>query len=248
MTSLDKTIINQLVDFGLTEKEAVVYLTAIESGVLTVQQLSRNSGVNRSSTYMALESLTAKGLVGKSFNEARVGVYEAFEPDILLKKAAEKEREQIKIHEEIDSLVPELTSLSTTLVLHPRVKFYEGTGGIETTNHDLSELSPKEKVRIFMPNPVSIKSKNGQVVQVISPHQGDRVATPNKSVSIHLVPAKKYNFSSEIRIYGDKIVLISEREQFATIIEDKFFAEVMKETFDLAWGEAKRLNSKIRNR
>lgn len=245
MISLDKTIINQLIEFGLTEKESIVYLTSIESGVLTAQQLSRNSGVNRSSTYMALESLATKGLIGKSLNEVGVGVYETFEPDILLKEASEKEREQTKIHREIDALIPELASLSATLALHPRVKFYEGRGGIETANHDLSELSLKEKVRIFTPNPASVKSKNGQIVQVISPYQGGKIAVP-KSIFTYFVPAKKYNFSSEIRIYGDKIVLISEREQFASIIEDTYFAEVMKETFDLAWEEAGRLDTKIR--
>ncbi len=53
------------------------------------------------------------------------------------------------------------------------------------------------------------------------------------------------SIASDIRIYGDKITLISEHEEFAALIEDRYFAEVMRETFDLAWEEAKRLNIQI---
>ncbi len=247
MTSLDKTIVNQLIDFGLTGKEATVYLTAVESGVLSAQQLSKESGINRSSTYMALESLIAKGLVGKSTNEDGVSIYEAFGPEILLKEATEKERAQAKIHQNIDALIPELTALSSTLALHPRVRFYEGRGGIETVNHDLSKVDSKKIIRIFAVKPVISHSKSGQVIQIISPYKEDVILpSKNKTTSVHLIPAGKYTFSSDIRIYEDKIVLISENEKFAAIIEDKYFAEVMRETFDLAWEEAWRLDTQIR--
>lgn len=247
MTSPDKNIVKQLIDFGLTEKEAIVYLTAIESGTLTAQQLSRNSGINRSSTYMALESLVTNSLVGKSINDAGVGVYEAFGPDILLREAAEKERAQTKIRQEIDALVPRLASLSATLALHPRVKFYEGIGGIETANHDLFGLETEEMVRIFAVRPTISHKKNGQTIHIISPFGDTVLTTSDKLVSVCFIPTEKYNFSSDIRIYGNKIVLISEREKFATIIEDAYFAQVMKETFDLAWEEAKRLDAEIRS-
>ncbi len=244
MISPDKTIVNQLIEFGLTEKEAIIYLTAIESGNLPAQQLSKNSGVNRSSTYVTLESLITKGLVGKSENSAGISMYEAFNPDTLLKEAVVMEREQIKIHQDIDALIPELTSLSATLALHPRVKFYEGSGGIETATHDLSTTDSKEIIRAFAIKPIVSHRKNERLIRIISPYRGGAIfVSNNKSLSIHFVPAKQYDFSSDIRIYDNKIVLVSEREEFAAIIEDAHFAEIMKETFDLAWEEAGRLNT-----
>ena len=247
MTYLDRTIIKQLTDFGLTGKEAVVYLTIIEHGILSAQQLSKNSDINRSSIYVILESLINKGLVRKSENDMGTSMYEALEPEILLREAEGMKQRQTEIHQDIDTLIPELTALSPALALHPRLKFYEGEAGIETALHDIATIKSDETIRAF-----SIKStvpycKSGQVVRVISPYRRGAIPAPdNEFLSVHFVPAKQYDFSSDIRIYADKIVLISEHEEFAVIIEDSHFAEVMRETFDLAWKESGRLDAQIR--
>jgi hypothetical protein len=63
------------------------------------------------------------------------------------------------------------------------------------------------------------------------------------------VPADIYPFSSELRIYADKIVFISTSEEFGVIIQSQDIADVMKSLFNLAWEEAGRLNTnKIKNR
>lgn len=246
MISPDRTIVNQLTSLGLTEKESVIYLTTIESGISTARQLSKNSGINRGSTYAVLESLIAKGLVEKQ-GATGTNMYEAFEPETLLHKATEMERKQKEIHGDIDALIPELNALSPTLALHPRLKFYEGKGGIETAMHDITTIEAGDMVRSFAVDSVIFKCRESQIVRIISPYRDGAIPKPSdKSVSICLVPAKTYDFSSDIRIYADKIVLISEHESFAAIIEDHYLAEVMRETFDLAWEEAKRLDIKIR--
>ncbi|NNM83962.1 hypothetical protein HKL94_01980 [Candidatus Parcubacteria bacterium] len=231
----------------MTEKEAIVYLVAIESGISTAPQLSANSKINRSSVYMVLGSLIEKGLLKQSRNAAGVSTFEAFEPDVLLDKAAEMKQRQSEIRRNIDELIPDLNALSPSLALHPRVKFYEGRGGIETAIHDLSISGPGEIVRGFMAKPIITYRKSGQLTRIISPYTGGALTmSKDKSVTVCLVPSKQYTFSSDIRIYADKVVLISEREEFAAIIENKHFAEVMKETFDLAWEEARRLDIRIR--
>ena len=247
MISPNRTIVTQLTGLGLTEKEAVIYLTAVESGPSTAQQLSKNSGINRSSTYAILESLVAKNLVGKSQNVAGISMYEAFEPGILLHKASEMEQKQKEIHRNIDVLIPELNALSPTLALRPRLRFYEGERGIETALHDITTTKVDEVIRSFSVNPNDFQHKKGQTVRIISPYRKGKFSNlSDTSLSVCLIPSGKYDFSSEIRIYADKIVLISEQEKFAAIIEDRYFAEVMRETFDLAWEEAKRLDAEIR--
>lgn len=246
MISPDKTIINQLITFGLSEKEAIVYLTMIECGVLSAQQIAKNSGLNRSSTYMILESLMIKDLISISKNGNGVSVYEAFGPDLLLKKATEMEQNQKEIHKNIDAIIPDLIALSPALAMHPRVKFYEGGGGIETVRHDLLTLNATKMIRTFSVNPASYVKTN-HPTHIISPYKNkmDSILS-SKSFSIRFVPGKQYDFSSDICIYANKIVLISEREEFAAIIEDAYFARIMKETFDLAWEEAGRLDAQLK--
>ncbi len=48
---------------GLSEKEAAVYLAALQSGPSSVQELSRLSMVKRTSVYHVIESLLSRGLV-----------------------------------------------------------------------------------------------------------------------------------------------------------------------------------------
>jgi len=48
-------------------------------------------------------------------------------------------------------------------------------------------------------------------------------------------------------IVGNSITFISPKDNFGIIIESKEIADMLKNGFDLAWEEAKRLNKKIRS-
>ena len=54
---------NDLMDIGLSEKEAAVYLALLELGSDTVQHIAKKSAVNRATTYVILDSLKKKGVV-----------------------------------------------------------------------------------------------------------------------------------------------------------------------------------------
>ena len=56
-----------------------------------------------------------------------------------------------------------------------------------------------------------------------------------------LIPKNKYKSSADMAIYDNKIGYMSTRERVAIIIESKEIADVMKNIFDLAHEEAKRL-------
>lgn len=57
------------------------------------------------------------------------------------------------------------------------------------------------------------------------------------------VPADKFYFSPEINIYDNKVMIASLREKLGIIIESAEIADAMKKIYELAWAEAKRLNS-----
>ena len=66
---------------------------------------------------------------------------------------------------------------------------------------------------------------------------------PSKFDKAILIPREKYKFPAEIAIYDDKIGYVSpDKKGLAILIESKEMADVMKNIFDLAWEEAKRLN------
>ncbi len=62
--SLDYEI-QLLVDYGLTQSQAMVYLTSVRLGVALVSQISKVSGVRREDVYRTLASLEEMGLIEK---------------------------------------------------------------------------------------------------------------------------------------------------------------------------------------
>ncbi len=59
-------LIKDLIEFGLSEKEAKIYIALLELEIATVNEIAKKAGVNRSSTYVTLDGLISKGFVSIS--------------------------------------------------------------------------------------------------------------------------------------------------------------------------------------
>ena len=64
----------RLAVFGLSAKEAKVYLALLELGPSTMTEVARVANINRTTGYPVLETLAAKGLV-YFINEAKIQKY-----------------------------------------------------------------------------------------------------------------------------------------------------------------------------
>ena len=60
---MNKKYISILSQLGLSETEASVYLAGIKSGATSILQLSKISGVKRTTVYTIVDSLIANGLM-----------------------------------------------------------------------------------------------------------------------------------------------------------------------------------------
>ena len=66
MTNFDMNdIIRHLVELGLTEKEARVYAALVALGSATAYKIAKEAGLKRPTTYVLLDELRKKGVVGK---------------------------------------------------------------------------------------------------------------------------------------------------------------------------------------
>jgi len=61
-------LLKDLTSLGLSDKEAKTYLTLLELEVASVAEITKASGLNRSSTYVTLEMLKKRGLVNINHN------------------------------------------------------------------------------------------------------------------------------------------------------------------------------------
>jgi len=174
----------------------------------------------------------------------------------LLQKKIEADSSAIK---EARKIIPELRSMHN-VADRPKVLFYEGREGLEKVYEDT--LTSHETIRAYanvnemheaLPNyfPEYYKRRieKGIFIRAIFPTNkaGFERAQKDKSEAREsaLVPADKYYFSPEINIYDNKVIIASWKEKLGIIIESKEIAESMKTAFELAWPEAKRLDSEL---
>lgn len=130
-------MLSKLQTLGLAEKEAKVYLSSLELGQATVQTIASKAGVNRATTYVIIESLTAKGLVA-SFEQGKKRYFATTHPSQLLRLIHQRELEinQLKTVLEKD-LLPSLLAIHNIAGDKPKVKFFEGKEGIEAMHNEL---------------------------------------------------------------------------------------------------------------
>lgn len=248
----------KLVNIGLSEKEAGVYISLLELGKGTVSAISRRANINRTTGYDILDSLSAKGLVIISGKEPRQE-YSAESPENLSRFITEDIKRKHEALKKTEDLIPELKSIHN-MTDRSRVRFYEGTEGLIEVYEDT--LTSHEPIRAYatvddmhkgLPNyfPKYYKRRAGNGIHIRAIIPDTEIGRERKSLDKDemresaLVPADKFYFSPEINIYDNKVMIASWREKLGIIIESAEIADAMKKIYELAWAEAKRLDDKI---
>ena len=136
-------MLKELQDVGLSEKEARIYLAALELGPATAEQLAKRAKIVRSTAYVQIESLMKKGLMS-TYEEGKKTFF-APESPAYLKQLFERERALLDARQkELESAVlPKLTELFESAGEHPAVRFFDGKEGIKALREEV--LTAKDK-------------------------------------------------------------------------------------------------------
>ncbi len=248
-----------LVEFGLSEKESCVYLALLELETASANEISKKTAINRSTSYVVIDSLIKKGFVTIS-NDKNVRQYNAVSPESILRSAEDMAIKYENIKNKIEKIVPEMLALHKDTKQKPVVKVYEGKQGL--VNAFENTLKSREKFMRVYSSPSNLNSiipnylieyvqkrfKLGIKMQGIHPdnevHRNIMNMGPKKFDKYVLVPTEKYKFPADLAIYDDTIgYMTSDHGGLAVMIESKEVADVMKNIFDLALEEAKRLKT-----
>ncbi|MEK7648066.1 MAG: helix-turn-helix domain-containing protein [Patescibacteria group bacterium] len=232
-----------LQSLGLTPLQAAVYIAALELGQSSIQDLSRKSGVKRTSIYNFITDLKTRGLITQTRKKKRL-VYSAVHPEQLL------EIEKTRLTE-LERLMPELTAIYNKSESKPRVTFYERLDGTEEVYADM--LSEKKPILVYEDLE---HMKSGMRPGFYSTWPGERArrGIPLKSISRDSATAREFTkhnikllrqtkfmtappLKTEINIYGDKVALMSFRQDapFCVLIEDRDIAQTLRTTWEQLW-------------
>jgi len=232
----------KLVNYGLTEKEAKIYLATLELGMSTVNTIAKKSKIFRTYCYDILRSLSEKGLV-TSIIKKQIKYYEAVDPSKFVHLLHDKE-------EKIKEAIPQLKLLKATAVFKPLTEVYEGKEGIKSIHMDILQTGVDHYVLgaataiIEFLGPwfdyyVKERVKKNIKVKVLieeSPASRTVLKSAKKSLrEVRYFPLLK-NINTTTYIYGNKIAMIMyAKEKFGVIIQSQELTQTQKTIFETLW-------------
>lgn len=131
LTSADtQRITTVLRQFGCTPRDTQIYLYALGTGPISVQQLAKGLRQNRVTVHSAVEKLIEHGLLYET-RKGKRRLIVAEEPAILHRLIQQRENELSGMRANVEYVTKLLASIQRTDQSVPSVKFYEGVDGLK---------------------------------------------------------------------------------------------------------------------
>ncbi|MEK9165631.1 MAG: helix-turn-helix domain-containing protein [Patescibacteria group bacterium] len=253
---------NILANIGLTQNEAKCYLALLKSGSLTIQELSKKTGIHRVNLYSVIQSLEIKGAVSFTIKGKYRKQIVPANPRSLIELIRKKQRVLKKAELKFTDIVPELTGLMRQAKEHTSIRYFEGLEGAKqvfndtlTAGGDLKGFSNVNILHEYIPEELMDEYRRkksdlgltGRFIVPLSPKAKNYV--PEKYTAFGLsnvpevkcLPADLFNFFAEMDIYDDKVSIVSlnREEQIGIIIESKAVSKSFSSIFEVLWKMAK---------
>jgi sugar-specific transcriptional regulator TrmB len=134
---MNPILIKKLIDVGLSEHEAKVYVASLSLGPTSVLKLSRAAGVKRTTVYSIIETLKQRGLMRIEFHGLKQ-VFVAESPEKLTSVL------EFRKHS-LQTIMPEFLALYHLRGGESTIKYYEGLEGVKSVYERLiAEIRPHE--------------------------------------------------------------------------------------------------------
>lgn len=234
----------ELKEYGLSSKEIKVYLSCLKAGSSTANRISEGTGIRRSTVYEVIEALKKRGLI-KSFKKEKKFYFESVKPKVLIYLLKEKEKL-------IQRILPDLNSLTKTLIEKPQISLYEGKIGVKTTINEMLNSkkilvygASKEGDKLFDTFPANFAQKRADKKIMLK-------AIIEKNPPKHMLDKKVKKFTqikflesfnnheAAYFIYNDVLLIVILREELVAIkIESPLLVQSQKILFEELWQIAK---------
>lgn len=244
-----------LEEFGLSDKESVVYLALLELGPAPARGVARKAGVNRGTTYDILKKLVDLGLT--SFYRKGKHHFVAEPPERLIEAVEDKQTKLQRLKVSITEKLPELKTMFVQQGGKPSIRVYEGSKGVKKILEDvLNTVGEQEQKEYYVYS--SATAKDREAIYADFPAFNEKRIEKNinvKTLSLGLggelsgLDARKWlnttkNKSSTTHelIYGGKIAhvgLDSSGSAFGVIVENEGIYETQKLIFEKLWDRLK---------
>ncbi|MBI2356643.1 hypothetical protein HYV12_01095 [Candidatus Dojkabacteria bacterium] len=251
-----------LKDLGYGEEEITIYTNLLIKGEMTILNLSRSSGIERTKLYRLLEGLIEKGIVVERL-EFNKRFLQACDLSVLQRHAEEVINKTTFISKNLPSflnIVGEYRQSS----LPTNVKFYKGVEGIKQVLWN--ELRAEKEILVYsyrILNEITgdkffhkwssecvvrgIEIRDLRSVEFLKSEMmasGDLM--PFVGDEIRYIEPEELDITIEMDIYNDTVVIFNwlKGDVYGVEITDAKFAKMQRQIFKAFWGMAKPLSQK----
>lgn len=244
--------------FGLSKPEIELYELLLKTGEAPIHVLLQKTTYKRPTLYHYLDTLEKKGLVKTRDFKKKIH-FKPTSPIQLLELAQKEEQKIAQAKQDLQTIMPIISSSYILSVQQPVVRTYEGVEGLkeiyedtlkekqymyavlqtEDMDQDLLEWLKtdyaKKRKRLKIPSKAIISQGRGATKFTERDIQEFRIS--------RLVPPTLFPFQHEVLVYGDKVAFIHYKKGDALIgvvIKHPAIAQTMKAWFDLAWQGAEK--------
>jgi sugar-specific transcriptional regulator TrmB len=242
-------IITSLREFGLSNNEALVYLSILSLGPSSVQNIAKNSKIKRTTVYSILENLKEKGLVITQV----VGLKKMFtaeKPNKLINIIEQKKERLIEV-------LPELNALNNLETGESFIKYYEGINGVLSVYDNITDglkngddyliISNMEKFldinKSYFEKHIKKRSNlklNTRAILVDNTASRTYRELENKTKMKIKFLQKNINLTANLVILPTKVIITQlVNPIMCIIIENKSIVQMQKEQFEIIWKSLK---------
>lgn len=237
---------------GLSQTEARVYLSNLELGPTSVQDIAKKADISRTAAYDVISALQEYGLVS-TFKQGKKTFFTAEDPERAVAYFRSNVRKLRTKLEDFERVMPELKMMSGGE--RPVVRFFEGREALHALFNDLvssnadqlDEVSNYDDIYAFL-DPEHVKEAR----KVVDPSRMQTRILYAGQIAHEKRPLIEYcqllpglgEFHGDIWIYSNRVAFASFTGKLvAVIIESKPFADTARTLFEAAWQICRRTNS-----
>lgn len=234
-------------NLGFSEKKALVFTSLLQLGECTASDIAKKAGLKRTTVYNILPELLEEGYI-KSTRSRDIKKFFIDSPEIILEKAKERA-------ETIEKILPDVKSIFSVINNKPKITVLEGFAGLNAIYHDFIHSTPKGSTvycyagsrdhfkyvkEDFLYDYMDQRLKRNIVLRIIAGHSPLTVRMKAEAKrqlrELKTSTSKDFDFCGETIIYGDKVAIISYKENFlCTLIESKEIAMMQMAMFNELW-------------
>ena len=259
----NQNLVKSLQKTGLTDKEALVYVSLLELGGAYPSRIAEYCDLKRATTYNVLTALSIRGLVNEIEKRNKI-FYQIDKPSKLINYSNSRIQLAEEGLERAEKILPDLESLFSLLGDKPKVFFFEGDDTVGRICDDMvAGVGNYEMLAFSNANKFKDTRTPGQLKDFVKAKERLNITTrgilpdtvKNRSYSegvfdgikkefwprMRFISAEKFPYEAEITIYGVNKVSITKlggENIIGVIIEDKIIHDMMKMIFEISWGSA----------